>query len=875
MSGQRLQPHGAGSLNGAVADGWSGSPGTGGGPGGPPVRHASGMNRKVTLEELWKGLKPGLLSVFHLKGMNRAAYMLHYSHVYGYCISIPAATDENDASAGPGPAHPTVSLNSRAPTKKPKANSSASPSTQASWVGMELYKKLRDYIVDHLHGVLTQIKGYHGDSLLGVYCAKWKDFRFSSQVCNGICDYLNRHWVKRENDEGRNKDVYTIYGMCLVQWREYVFTPIEQQLSRAVLDLINADRNGESINSQLLREIIDNFVELGVTSDAQEEANRKGEKEARRAGLEVYSSAFEGHFLEETAAYYVQESATFLRNNSVNDYIKKVQSRLIEEEERSVNYLHESTAPALKKVLEDVLIIRHTEAFHAEFIVLLTQDKIDELAAMYSLISRVPSLVEELHRLVETHIKSHGAAAVARNVDQLVGDPRAFVLTILDVYYRSLKLIQGAFKSDLGFSIAMDRAFSTLVNNNEVTAAAKSSSKVPELLARYCDALLKKSQKNPDDAELDESLNRVMIIFRYVDEKDVFQKFYGKMLAKRLVTGLSASDDFEAAMISKLKAVCGFEYTSKLQRMFQDMGLSKDLNEQFKQYLERHTPAGTATGSGTEAPPLLSSKDLEFTVQILSTGAWPFSERTALTLPTELERPVTVFREFYHGKYSGRKLTWLYNMSRCELSANCFRNRYILQVSTYQAAVLLLFNDTDACSLGQMAQLVNCEAALLAQILVALVKSRILTTDDSPTAPRASVSEEPGLGEAAGAGAGAEVEEKDLEPGTVLRLNLGFKSKKLKINLNMPIRAEQKQEEENTARVIEEDRKLLIQASVVRIMKMRKSLKHQQLIGETLAMLASRFKPTVPLIKKCIEILIQKEYMKRDEENRDLYNYIA
>lgn len=93
-----------------------------------------------------------------------------------------------------------------------------------------------------------------------------------------------------------------------------------------------------------------------------------------------------------------------------------------------------------------------------------------------------------------------------------------------------------------------------------------------------------------------------MVIFRYIEDKDVFQKFYSKMLAKRLVQGNSASDDAEvcslchltvvyltllqASMISKLKQACGFEYTSKLQRMFQDISLSKDLNERFKQHLQ-------------------------------------------------------------------------------------------------------------------------------------------------------------------------------------------------------------------------------------------------------------------------------------------------
>lgn len=59
-----------------------------------------------------------------------------------------------------------------------------------------------------------------------------------------------------------------------------------------------------------------------------------------------------------------------------------------------------------------------------------------------------------------------------------------------------------------------------------------------------------------------------MVAFKYIEDKDIFQKFYSKMLAKRLVFAASASDEAESNMISKLKDACGFEYTSKLQRMF-------------------------------------------------------------------------------------------------------------------------------------------------------------------------------------------------------------------------------------------------------------------------------------------------------------------
>jgi cullin 1 len=59
-----------------------------------------------------------------------------------------------------------------------------------------------------------------------------------------------------------------------------------------------------------------------------------------------------------------------------------------------------------------------------------------------------------------------------------------------------------------------------------------------------------------------------MVIFKYLEEKDVFQTFYSTKLSKRLIHGVSASDEAESSMISKLKEACGFEYTNKLQRMF-------------------------------------------------------------------------------------------------------------------------------------------------------------------------------------------------------------------------------------------------------------------------------------------------------------------
>lgn len=83
----------------------------------------------------------------------------------------------------------------------------------------------------------------------------------------------------------------------------------------------------------------------------------------------------------------------------------------------------------------------------------------------------------------------------------------------MTVHRRFSKLVTEAFKHDAGFVQAMDKAFNSFINNNAVTATAKSISKSPELLARYCDLLLRKSAKNPEEGEMEELLNQVVKFF--------------------------------------------------------------------------------------------------------------------------------------------------------------------------------------------------------------------------------------------------------------------------------------------------------------------------------------------------------------------------
>ena len=78
---------------------------------------------------------------------------------------------------------------------------------------------------------------------------------------------------------------------------------------------------------------------------------------------------------------------------------------------------------------------------------------------------------------------------------------------------------------------------------------------------------------------------------------------------------------------------------------------------------------------------------------------------------------------------------------------------------------------------------------------------------------------------------------------------LFFFSKNIRINLNVPLKSVEQKDIEGVHRTIDDDRKMVIQAAIVRIMKARQTLKHALLMQEVIQQLSSHFRPKIPLIK--------------------------
>ncbi|CAG2171181.1 unnamed protein product [Oppiella nova] len=456
------------------------------------------------------------------------------------------------------------------------------------------------------------------------------------------------------------------------------------------------------------------------------------------------------------------------------------------------------------------------------------------------------------------HITRKGLEAISPLSARDDNVPQLFVENLLQVHKQHLNLIKEVFNGDQSFIGALDKACAAVINHR---LSLKLPCRSPELLARYCDGLLKKSVKGNNESEIDDKLSACITIFKYIDDKDVFQKFYAKMLAKRLIHSQSVSMDAEEAMINKLKQACGYEFTSKLHRMFTDIKVSDDLNNNFNDYLRQNT----------------LELGINFNIYVLQAGAWPLNQSALSTfaIPLPLEKSVSAFEKFYASKFNGRKLTWLHHLCQTELKFGFTRRTYSVVMGTYHMAILLLFESSDSLHYMELQENTKLTDEQLQRHLQSLVDHKILLVDGSHKSNESADEESNTQSSSASSTSQSTSQSVD----TIYTLNLNYSNKRMKFKITAVQQKEVQQvlqqEVEQTHASVDEDRKLYLQAAIVRIMKDRKVLKHNQLIEQVINQSKNRFTPSVQMIKKCIEALMEKQYLERNTSNTDEYSYIA
>ncbi|XP_061852769.1 cullin-2 isoform X1 [Colius striatus] len=769
--------------------------------------------RVVDFDETWNKLLTTIKAVVMLDYVERATWNDRFSDIYALCVAYPEP------------------------------------------LGERLYTETKIFLenhVRHLHKRVLEAE----EQVLVMYHRYWEEYSKGADYMDCLYRYLNTQFIKKNKlteadlqygygGVDMNEPLMEIGELALDMWRKLMIEPLQSILIRMLLreiknpstpparqaeyqlahfcfnttgsqEDLKFDRCGEDPNQKVIHGVINSFVHV--------------EQYKKKFPLKFYQEIFECPFLNETGEYYKQEASNLLQESNCSQYMEKVLGRLKDEEMRCRKYLHPSSYGKVIHECQQRMVADHLQFLHAECHNIIRQEKRSDMANMYTLLRAVSSGLPHMIQELQNHIHDEGLRATS-NLSQ-ENMPTQFVESVLEVHSKFVQLINTVLSGDQHFMSALDKALTSVVNYRE----PKSICKAPELLAKYCDNLLKKSAKGMTENEVEDKLTSFITVFKYIDDKDVFQKFYARMLAKRLIHGLSMSMDSEEAMINKLKQACGYEFTSKLHRMYTDMSVSADLNNKFNNFIKNQDT--------------IIDLGISFQIYVLQAGAWPLTQAPSSTfaIPQELEKSVQMFELFYSQHFSGRKLTWLHYLCTGEVKMNYLCKPYVAMVTTYQMAVLLAFNNSETVSYRELQDSTQMNEKELTKTIKSLLDVKMINHDS---------------------------DKEDIETESTFSLNMNFSSKRTKFKITTSMQKDTPQEMEQTRSAVDEDRKMYLQAAIVRIMKARKVLRHNALIQEVISQSRARFNPSISMIKKCIEVLIDKQYIERSQASADEYSYVA
>ncbi|SBS88316.1 cullin-1, putative [Plasmodium ovale curtisi] len=364
------------------------------------------------------------------------------------------------------------------------------------------------------------------------------------------------------------------------------------------------------------------------------------------------------------------------------------------------------------------------------------------------------------------------------------------------------------------------------------------------------------TDKKTDTSILMKKMSDVVEIFNYTSNKESFFDYYRIYLANRLINNIYISLNVEKKFIENLYYLCGSQYTSKLGGMIQDMINNDQLNSKFLDFLEKklHTCGGDANyGDGTAAvgenasgnsddhcEVLTSQVRGSFLAKILNKGYWPVLEKTNMKLNDEFHNQIALFEQFYKSDNKNKKLEWIYELSEIILEYPLNGTLYYLYCNMVNAHILLLFNKYKYINYDIIKNELHIDLKTCTDNMYSCLNyfKIVYSPDDIINWSSSNFFINP---------------------------KFSYPHKNVYIKKTTTLLSK---EHEKT----KEDRTMAIEAAIVRVMKIHKKLFYDQ-IFEYVRKSLSIFSPTNQAIEKKIDLLVEREYIQK-EENSQVYLYI-
>jgi len=623
----------------------------------------------------------------------------------------------------------------------------------------------------------------------------WQDHRQHIGLVRNIFMYLDRTCLAQDTGS-KIRSVIDI-GLHFLRLHLDRNPAIGERAVQGALELISKERSGEIVDRQSLKSVLDMYWDIGL-----------------------YRHDFEPKMLESTTTFYEIEAERLVRDCEVPQLLRHIDRRIQEEQDRASNYLNSCSERATVGIVEIQFLEKRANVIVEKgFRRLMERNAFEDLRLMFQLFKRIDAL-PIVCSAFKSYIEMSGSLIVCDKTKS-----KEMVELLLKMKQQIDAIVERSFENERSFKIAREDAFVAVINVRQNRPA--------ELMAKFMHRQLCSNKRVPP-AEIEALVERLLVLFRYLNGKDVFEAFYKEDLARRLLFDQSASLELERFVIRQLKLACGSVYTTKLEGMFKDMEMSKLIARMFEE-----------SGKGAT-----SNGHSSMFVNMLTTGFWPTYSPSTLVVPSVVEVQRQRFDDFYTSKYSGRRLVWHHDLATCVLRAQYPRGRKELHLSMPQASTLMLFNERDRLTLNEVVAAVGLSRANMTQVMKSLCNPKMkLLRVTKKTSEGGSDSE------------------------AVFVYNAAFSAKLFRLKVGMVPTKEGKMQQRATNERVARERQYQIDAVVVRTMKTRKTLKYNMLVAECARHLKFPLDPRA--LKKRVESLIDRDYIERDSEDPTVYNYVS
>ena len=294
--------------------------------------------------------------------------------------------------------------------------------------------------------------------------------------------------------------------------------------------------------------------------------------------LAVYTTDFEPKIIGDSESYLMSWAESTSSTGDIGHYVGECHKLLEREFSRCDAFgLDKATKDTLERHIEDIIVERRQELLldTESVCALLDRNSYTVLEQLYSLLKR-RRLSEKLRLPFEAYITERGSEIVfdERREQEMV--PR-----LLEFKRKLDHVWSSCFERHEGLGHTMRESFENFINKSKRSNMTwgTDNPKPGEMIAKYVDLILKGGSKaipsiaaakentkgehireDADDSSMDEEtelsseLDQVLELFRFVHGKAVFEAFYKRDLARRLLLGRSASADAEKLMLNRLKS---------------------------------------------------------------------------------------------------------------------------------------------------------------------------------------------------------------------------------------------------------------------------------------------------------------------------------